>query len=91
MLGRREQLGLSSVFAVIVARGILGRISSIRAWTRLVWFGDDDPMLGFNSRCRLRQIAARGWPADEHTVARDLFGEEIKTQGLSVIVSETSE
>jgi hypothetical protein len=48
-------------------------------------------MLGFNSHRRLRQIPARGWSADEHTVARDLFGEEIKTQGLSAIVSETSE
>jgi hypothetical protein len=46
-------------------------------------FGDDDPMLGFNSRRCLRQIPARGWPADERAVARDLFGEEIETQGLN--------
>ena len=76
-LGRREQLGPSSVFVVVMGRGIQSRISSIRAWTRLVWFGDDDPMLGFNSRRGLKRIPARGWSADERTVAKDLIREEI--------------
>ena len=45
-------------------------------------FGDDDPMLGFNSRRDLKQIPARGWSADERTVAKDLIREEIELHGL---------
>jgi hypothetical protein len=44
--------------------------------------GDDDPILSFEGRRRLKRIPARGWPADEHAVARDLFCEEIEIQGL---------
>jgi hypothetical protein len=45
-------------------------------------FRDDDPILDFGGRHRLKRIPARVWPADERAVTRDLFCEEIEIQGL---------
>jgi hypothetical protein len=61
------------------ARGFRVRLVQLGHGLGSPGIGDADPMLGFNSRRRLRRVPARRWPADEGAVARDLVGEEIET------------
>jgi hypothetical protein len=62
VLGQWEQLCLSSVFGVVVVRGILGQISSISTWTRIVlargWWSDTR----FRWSSSFEASHSKGWP-----------------------------